>query len=238
MRKVITSNQNTKIKELKKHINNNKSDFFIVEGYNLVEEAINKKYCLEIYELFGKEKYSDSILVSDNVLNSVCTTKNPEGIFALCKKENIKNNNFEKIVFLDNLQDPGNIGTIIRSSVAFEFNAVFSNSNFYNDKIIRSSQGALFNINLVNYNNSFLELKKLKEDGYKLYGTTLSSNSIPLNDVNFDSKKIVIIFGNEGNGIKKEIYDLLDFKVYIPIKFESLNVSVSAGIVLNKISNG
>ncbi|WP_318023686.1 RNA methyltransferase [Mycoplasmopsis felifaucium] len=227
---------NEKIKNLRKLIakNTNKDAVFVVEGYHLVNEALKNNLVSEIYELEGNDRYINAIEVSDNVLKSITKTNNPEGVVALCiKKLNAEKGN--KIVFLDNVQDPGNVGTIIRTALAFGFDTIFSNINFYNDKIVRSTQGALFNINLLNYENNYKTVDLLKSEGYKIFATSLEKDSIPYDIVNYPDDKIVVIMGNEGIGINKELYKLADQKIYIPIQFESLNVGVATGIILNHI---
>ncbi|MGV2392459.1 UNVERIFIED_CONTAM: RNA methyltransferase [Campylobacter lari] len=238
MKTRITSVQNANIKELKKIINNIKSEYFIVEGYHLVEEAIKANCVQKIYELDSKEIYDDSILISENVLKSICKTKTPEGIFALCKKTILQNINENKVLFLDNVQDPGNVGSILRSALAFGFDTVYANVNFYNDKVIRSSQGSIFKLNLKHYKNALEVLEELKNKNFTIYGTTLADKSVKLNEITFKSEKLVIMVGNEGKGISQNLYKFMDYKIYIPINFESLNVSVAAGIVLNKVFNG
>ena len=231
----ITSTQNPKIKQLRKIFNDKNSEFFIVEGYHLVEEALKENIVLELYESDYKTAiYDNSILVSQNVLEALTKTKNPEGIVALCRKKP----NFEqlgnKVVFLDNVQDPGNVGIIIRVAKSFGFDTVVSNVNFYNDKVIRSSQGALFTVNLVNYNYDNLTniLLKYKQNGFKIYATSLDKSSVEIEKVKFESDKAVIVFGNEGSGISSALADIADMLIYVPINFESLNVAICAGIVL------
>ncbi|AMW26060.1 rRNA methylase [Mycoplasmopsis bovis] len=152
MNQRITSTQNPKIKQLRKIFNDKNSEFFIVEGYHLVEEVLKENLVIELYELDSKTaKYDNSVIVSDNVLKTITKTKTPEGIVALCRKKSNTSELGNRVVFLDNVQDPGNVGTIIRAAKSFNFDTVISNVNFYNDKIVRSSQGALFTVNLVNY---------------------------------------------------------------------------------------
>nr|WP_307908539.1 RNA methyltransferase [Mycoplasmopsis bovis] len=99
--------------------------------------------------------------------------------------------------------------------------------------MVRSSQGALFTVNLVNYIYDDLHsvLKKYKQNGFKIYCTSLSKNSVPINKISFENEKILIIFGNEGSGVSETSIKIADKLVYVPIDFESLNVAVCAGIV-------
>ncbi len=235
MNQRITSTQNPKIKQLRKIFNDKNSEFFIVEGYHLVEEVLKENLVIKLYELDSKTaKYDNSIIVSDNVLKAITKTKTPEGIVALCRKKSNTSELGNRVVFLDNVQDPGNVGTIIRAAKSFNFDTVVSNANFYNDKIVRSSQGSLFTVNLVNYTYDDLHsiLKKYKQNGFKIYCTSLSKNSVPINKISFENEKILIIFGNEGSGVSETSIKIADKLVYVPIDFESLNVAVCAGIVL------
>ncbi|WP_406617090.1 TrmH family RNA methyltransferase [Mycoplasmopsis adleri] len=238
MKKIITSVNNPEIKELKKLLKHNskKDDVFLIEGYHLVEEAMKHNFVLKTYETDKNVKYEQSIIITENVLNALANTKTPEGIIALCKKLNVPKAS-NKIVFLDNVQDPGNVGTIIRTSKAFGFDTIYSNANFYNDKIIRSTQGALFDASLINYDDAYSALKNLKEQGYVIYATSLEKDSISYLDAKYNEDKIIILVGNEGNGVNPKLYELADYKIYIPIKFESLNVGIATGIILNHIYN-
>nr|WP_307906913.1 RNA methyltransferase substrate-binding domain-containing protein [Mycoplasmopsis bovis] len=116
MNQRITSTQNPKIKQLRKIFNDKNSEFFIVEGYHLVEEVLKENLVIELYELDSKTaKYDNSVIVSDNVLKTITKTKTPEGIVALCRKKSNTSELGNRVVFLDNVQDPGNVGTIIRA---------------------------------------------------------------------------------------------------------------------------
>ncbi|YAF51010.1 RNA methyltransferase [Mycoplasmopsis synoviae] len=148
-------------------------------------------------------------------------------------------NKINKTVILNNVSDPGNIGTILRSALAFEFDTVIiENIDIYNPKIIRSSLGAIFsNLNIISTSNLEEILKDLKAQNFKLYYTLLDVNAKKLNEVSFDNEKIAVVVGNEANGIDKNLIKYASEKVYIPIAFESLNVASALAIILNKIRN-
>ncbi|UUD35126.1 RNA methyltransferase [Mycoplasmopsis caviae] len=232
---VISSVNNPKIKHLKQIQKDNKSDYFLVSGYHLVNEALAKNLVVEIFELENKNTYKTATLVKENVLKSISNLLHPDGVVALCIKPNHKIGN--KIILLDNVQDPGNVGTIIRNAACFNFDTVISNVNFYNDKVIRATQGALFSISLIKEINNEALLRELSKNGYYIIATSLEKDSIKLDELKINSKKLVIILGNEGRGISKNLYKYCDQKVYIPIEFESLNVAVASGIILNNIYN-
>ncbi|MEA4115354.1 RNA methyltransferase [Mycoplasma sp. 744] len=232
----ITSVQNPTIKNLIKIKNSKKSEYFLVENYHLVEEALKLKIVKKIFELENKNHFPEAIKISDNVFKKITDLKNPEGVIALCEKP--KNFNLtNQIVFLNNVQDPGNVGTIIRTMLAYNFTTLFTNINIYNSKIIRSTQGAFFHINYFNVaNNDYEILTNLKSQGYQIVISSLSKNSISYNKINYKNiEKIILVLGNEGKGIDKKIYSLADYIIYIPINFESLNVAIANGIILNEI---
>lgn len=250
--KEITSVNNSYIKELmklkqKKYRDEEKR--FLVEGYHLVEMA---KGCLEIVLVTKKEdvnKYGNGIqyiLVKDEIIKKLSDTKTPQGIIGVCKikdnkdiKEIININNSNKkdlVVMLDGLQDPGNIGTIIRTSLSFGVNTiVFSDTcvDCYNEKVIRGSQGGIFKINMLK--GKLIEcISEYRKCKYDIIGTSLN-NASSLDEVDIDklNNKKVIVFGNEGNGVSEEVLNNTDINLYIPINdMESLNVGVAAGILL------
>lgn len=239
----INSTQNKTIKNLFKLKNKKYRDLnkeFIVEGYHLVEEALKQKLVLQIFECCEEKdkKYENSILVSEAVLKHVCDSKTPQNIFALCKYKEFGQIK-RRVLFLNKLQDPGNVGTLFRLARAFDFDTVIvQNNDCYNPKVLRSAQGAQFELNILNVKDHKI-LKTLKEKEFELYSTILSSDSVELNKINFNSEeKIVLILGNEGNGVDNEINAAIDKKIYIPISFESLNVAAAGAIIMNKIRNG
>ncbi len=229
---MITSKDNNKIKELVKLYKNKKyrdeKSLFIVEGYNLIDEAIKASRLVSIYSIKEEEKYKDAIIISEELLSKITNTITPEGIIAVVKKENSSKIG-NKILYLDRLQDPGNIGTLLRSSIAFNFDTVILDecADIYNPKVVRSSEGAIFHLNFIKES-----LPNLKNKGYYLIGTTLNGDSV--NTLNYNlCKKLVLILGNEGNGIRKEYQDITDINLTIPMnKIESLNVGVAGSIFM------
>lgn len=244
--KEITSVNNFYIKDLlklKQKKYRDESKMFLVEGYHLVEEA--KDY-LETVLVCKKEdinKYpnKDYILVKEEIIEKLSDTKTPQGIIGVCHTKEEKSINGNIILLLDGLQDPGNIGTILRTAISFGVETVvFSETcvDIYNEKVIRGSQGAIFKINTLkrDLNNIVIDLKK---QGYTTIGTALR-NAIDLYELpNYlNTKKLlnckyVLIMGNEGNGVSEEILNTTDINAYIPIKkMESLNVGIATGIML------
>lgn len=235
----ITSLSNSVIKDVAK-LNEKKNRIinkqFLVEGYHLVNEAklVN---ALNTVLITKKEDYISgvkNILVTEDIIKKISSTVSPQGIIGVC---DVLEKDFfgDRFLILDNIQDPGNMGTLIRSALGFNIDTIIVSSDsvdIYNDKVIRSTQGAIFNMNIVVGDIAgYIDL--LKKMGVTIFGTSLDS-SIYLNDVNIVSK-YAIILGNEANGIKKEILDKTDLNIKIKIneKLESLNVAIAGAVIMN-----
>ena len=141
----------------------------------------------------------------------------------------------KRIIVLDDLQDPGNVGTIIRSSLGFKIDLVVMSKgsvDLYNDKVIRSTQGAIFKVKVIEKDLKEA-LKEIKQEGIKVFGTSLK-NGEPLEDFG-KVEGYAIILGNEGSGVSEEILNLCDRNIFIEMDrdLESLNVGVSAGIIMH-----
>ena len=236
-----TSTDNKKIKELKK-LNIKKyrdqNNSFLVEGEHLVLEAY-KKGLLE--ELFLEENATLNLDVktsylSRNVIKFISELDNPSNIIGLCRKteeKEIKN----KVLVLDDIQDPGNFGTIIRSAVAFNIDTIVVSNNtvdLYNSKVIRASQGMLFNINIIRKDlNDFVP--ELKKQGYQIYATKVNGGK-SLKTIE-KMEKFAIIMGNEGAGVSDNLMSLANEYLYIDMNSncESLNVAVATSIILYEL---
>ena len=236
---IIESLENDKVKLWKKIRTSkyiNEYGKYIIEGYHLVEEALKTGYVLELILLKDIDYDTKNITthyVSEKVMKSISLLPSVPPIMAVVKVNENKELG-KKIVILDDVQDPGNIGTIIRNAVAFNASSVILSSNSvspYNDKLIRASQGMCFHINVIKSDIKTL-IKELKKEGLTIYATCLDG-SIEMSEVNFN-KEYAVIFGNEGEGISKEIQELSDVRVRIDMNpsCESLNVGVSSGIIL------
>lgn len=238
---IYTSTDNKKIKELKK-LNIKKyrdqSNSFLVEGEHLVLEAY-KKGLLE--ELFLEENTKLDLDVktsylSRNVIKFISELDNPSNIIGLCKKVEEKEIG-NKVLVLDDIQDPGNFGTIIRSAVAFNINTIVVSNNtvdLYNSKVIRASQGMLFNINIIRRDlNVFVP--ELKKEGYQIYATKVNGGK-SLKTIE-KMEKFAIIMGNEGAGVSDNLMNLADEYLYIDMNSncESLNVAVATSIILYEL---
>lgn len=231
----IESLQNKKIKEWCKLQNKKYRDekgLFLIEGNHLIEEA--QKYNL-IKETISTEKLEieNSYQVTNEIMKKLSTQKSPSNIIAVCKKKEEKEYG-DRILVLDYIQDPGNLGTIIRSAVAFSYDTLILSEDtvdLYNEKVIRSTEGMLFHLNIVRRDITE-ELRNLKVQNYQIYGTNVK-NGENLNKIKF-ANKIAIIIGNEGKGMNEKLEQFIDKNIYIPMNAscESLNAAISASIIM------
>lgn len=235
---IITSLENKKIKYLNK-LNQKKyrdsENLFLAPLEHLVIEALKNNCLVEVLctEDYEKKYPVKTTIVTYDILKKLSNTITPQKVLGICRKPN-KNKIGNKILILDDIQDPGNLGTIIRSSVAFNIDTICLSEktvDLYNEKVLRSTEGMLFQINIIkkDIQKFILELKK---DNYEIYGTKVD-NGTDIKDFT-PSIKYALIVGNEGNGVNKEILSLCDKYLYITSssKCESLNVGVATSIIL------
>lgn len=238
---IYTSIDNSKIKEIKKLQTKKYRDItnsFIIEGDHLVEEAYKKGLLKTIivdenYKL-NKNYDVDIMICGHKVMKYLSELNNPNKVLGICSKVN-EDSIGKKVLALDNIQDPGNLGTIIRSAVSFNVDTILLSNNsvdLYNSKVIRATQGMIFYPNII-----ICDLKsKLKElNGYTIYGTKVDGGE-DLRKISHDDN-IVIVMGNEGNGVAKDILNLCDKYLYIKMsdRCESLNVAVATSIILYEL---
>ena len=239
---LIGSLDNKKIKDIRKLHQKKYRDetkTFLVEGEHLVKEAYLSGNLLEVIVLYGEEiDYSVPITyVTENVMKSISELDTPYNIIGICKYQEEKAIG-NKVLMLDDVQDPGNLGTIIRSSLAFNIDTIILSKkcvDLYNSKVLRACQGMNFHINIIR--DDLKEyINRLKKGDYKIF-TTDVNNGKDLKNIEI-TDKYVIIMGNEGNGVKEEISSLADEKIYIKMnkKCESLNVAVATSIILYQLS--
>lgn len=231
----ITSLQNSKVKywvSLKNKKVRDQEKKFIVEGDHLLREA-QKKGCLK--EIISINDYHSNYLVTKDIMKKISsqqTISDNIGICTFLEEKEVKGN----VLILDNLQDPGNLGTIIRSAVAFNFSTlILSNDSVdqYNEKVIRASEGMIFHINILRRN--LVEfIPKLKEQGYLIIGTDVKKGE----DIKkISQNNVAIIIGNEGNGMKEETKTLCDTFTYLKMMptCESLNAGIAASILMYEV---
>lgn len=244
---IITSLENKKIKYINKLKNKKFRDeegIFVIETKHLVEEAYKSGFLTELYivdtniesNILEDDKIN-KYQITKEIMNKVSSLESPSAYLGLVKKLPTINYG-NRLLILDNIQDPGNLGTIIRSAVAFNLDTlILSNDcvDLYNDKTIRSSEGMLFKLNILRKDlNTFLT--ELKNNNYTIYGTDVVNGSI-VGEIKFP-KKYAIIIGNEGKGLKSTLKNLVDQNIYIPMSFnaESLNAGIAASIIMYEMS--
>ena len=236
--KKITSVTNQYIKslyELKKNHEKKNQGLFLVDGIDFIEMA-NKENLLVCVLLLNEDKRFDNveqIIVTEQILNKLSTNKTSQNMIGVCKYKvpsEIKVNN--KLLYLDGVQDPGNVGTLIRTALAFNYDGVIlseDSASLYNDKVISSTKGAIFKMNIY----QGVSLNKLKDDGFDIISTSLEK---AVNYKEYTKKEnFVLVLGNEGQGVKKENLLLSDVIVKIPMdNIDSLNVAIAGGILMNE----
>jgi RNA methyltransferase, trmH family, group 3 len=252
---VITSKENEAVKNIRKLKEKKYRDEkkeFIIEGIKMIEEAIQENakiktivVCEECIKdgtisqkiLYEIAKYN-CIYVSEKVFRIMTEVTNPQGILAVIEKESKKEEeiNYEEdiIMVLDGIQDPGNLGTILRTADSANLKQIIvsdKTADIYNPKVVRSTMGAIFRVKVIESNHLVETLKEIKKHKFKIVSTSLEDSK---NIYEIDYEKKAIVIGNEANGVSKEVQDISDEKIKIPMlgKTESLNASVAAGIVI------
>ncbi len=258
----ITSNSNEKVKELVRLLSSRKArrdkGLFVVEGARLaLDYALSGFIPQEIYLTKEAAATYEDILskllpqteniyeITQSISEKISDTKSPQGIYAVCKiAENNWNSNGNSsgeilnngnYIILCSLQDPGNIGTIIRSCGAFGIDGIIMTEDcpdIYSPKVIRSTMGGIAKTNIISVKDLATAKTLLQNKGITLYGAVLSPIATNINETNFP-KGVCFAIGNEGRGLSKEEVNLLDHQVIIPMAegSESLNASVAASII-------
>ena len=252
------------IRKLKEKKYREEQKLYVVEGIKLVKEAIQENADIDtIIISVGADAYTrhidavkgraltasksvhldieninnyNCIYVTENVFKYVSNVENPQGLMALIKisEEDTIDYNEDLILVLDGIQDPGNLGTIIRTADSVGLKQIIVSRDTvdsFNPKVVRSTMGAVYRVKIIRSDNLLVTLKMIKENGFKVYATDLKTDN---NIYNIELNKTAIIIGNEANGVSKEIIETVENKVKIPMlgKTESLNASVATGVIL------
>ncbi len=243
---IITSLENDKIKntiKLQRKKYRDKTNLYIVETEHLVEEAFKYGVLQEIITLEDNNISYDVPItyVTKDIMKKLSTTNTPTNIIGICKKKDNKEIIGNRILLLDEIQDPGNLGTIIRSAVAFNINTIILSENtvdLYNPKVLRSTEGMYTHINIIKL-DAKTAIESMKELGYTIYSTNVVNGKNIKKIKNIPNKNCLIV-GNEGNGVKSDIQALCDDNFYIPMfnNVESLNVAIATSILLYELANG
>lgn len=227
----ISSVQNPLIKQMAKLHQKKYRDemnLFIVEGYHLYEEALQVGNVKQVFTTDESIIGDHVVYVSYSVLQKLTQTKEPQPILTVCHKlkpRPVAGN----ILLLDHIQDPGNVGTLLRSALAFGFTTVVldQTADVYNDKVLRSTQGAIFKLNII---ETDIELFMGEHPDYIYYGTEMFGTPLPLIK---PFGLIGLILGNEGSGVNKELLSRTHKNITIPMQeTESLNVGVAGSIIM------
>jgi TrmH family RNA methyltransferase len=250
----LTNNEAKYLSSLKQKKFRDSENKFIIEGLHLVQEAVSSNYYYnKLEKIYISEKYVDPAVsrlvksagvpfeeIPERQFQKISETQNPQGILALVEKfthKKLDYKNITTVLVLDTINDPGNLGTIIRTAWWFNADAVLLSKNSaepYNPKVVRASQGALFNIPVYEEINLEEELEALSHENFNIYLADLNAD----NDISwfhFNQSPSAFVFGNEAHGIRP---DIINSKSYTRIKIpsysdcESLNVAISAGIIL------
>lgn len=256
--KQIISKNNQSYKELlclKKNCSKEKHSNIFIEGVRLCKDALSSGAAF-VRIIFSKSYYdrsdpdefkdvTDIYVLEDSLFSKLCSTRNPQGVAAIIKSPVI--NNLDEItvkaddrfMICESIQDPGNLGSIIRTADAFGFAGIIINSDTvdpFNEKVLRSSMGSIFHIEIIYSMSADDIFLWLRDNGISTYAAHLKGIDLA-KDMRFDHP-CAIVLGNEGNGITDETTDKCDHLVRIPMKgkAESLNVSVAAAILSYLVS--
>ena len=247
---LITSKDNDTIKFLKKLKDKKYRDqenAYIIEGAKLIKEAIQENIKIKMVILCdgcSAENAIDSdlkyeiakyecICVSEKIFLGLTNVVNPQGILAVVEKNNNTNEidyNDNLFLILDDLQDPGNMGTILRTADSINLKQIIvskGSADVYNPKVVRSTMGAIFRIKVIESDDLSKTIKEMKKHKIKVAATSLQTDK-SIYDINYE--KTAIVIGNEANGVSDKVLETVDEKIKIPMA--GLNASVATAIVL------
>ena len=254
---LITSKDNDLIKHIRKLKEKKYRDEFgefIVEGAKMIEEAIHEaakiKYIIVCddcktessmtpEQLYDIAKY-ECIYVTEKIFSTITDVVAPQGIMAIVEKPMKSENKIDykqnHFLLLDNIQDPGNMGTILRTADSLNMKQIIvspGTADCYNSKVVRSTMGAIFRVNVIERDLEKV-IKEMKKREIKVYSTDLKTDKT-IYDVDYE--KTAVVIGNEANGVSANILQLADESIKIPMtgKTESLNAAVAPGIILYEI---
>lgn len=252
--KQISSKNNPIIKELKslqQKKYRKESGLFLIEGFRLVYDAVKNGQMPEtlIIQDDKSEKFTnlislcenkcEIILVPETIIDILAMTDSPEGVLATVKIPESADECLDNklVLVLDGVQDPGNLGTIIRTANSAGVKGIYmlgNNVDVYNPKVVRSAMGAIFFVKIHYFANAVDLFSHLRQNGYSICVTTLSDTDYYTLDL---PKKIALVMGNEGNGVSNESIENADHLITLPMdsKAESLNVAVCTGILVYDI---
>ena len=237
MKFFINSKQNPKIKfaaSLKLNKVRSEHNLFLIEGIKPLKMALELNLVKEVFTIVELDlpSHINQYIVTKEIIEKLSYSVNPEGIIFISNIPNyeIKGN---KLIYLDNIQDPGNMGTIIRTALSLGYDGlIYSKGSVspYNEKVIASTKGAIFLLPIMEG-----ELSSFKDD-YQIVVSALHQNSISLDEFKSEDK-FVLVLGNEAHGVSSKTLSLADAVVEIPLKnMESLNVAVAGAILMYELN--
>ena len=226
------------VKQLKDNNYRKKEGIFILQGDRFCHDAIGTDTQI-LYTITTDENlkgFPNICLVSEKVFSSLNSKVSGQHIFCVCKKKTVNLNNINKSLILDNIQDPGNMGTLIRSAAAFGFKDVFvlGGASPYSEKVVRSSASQILKINIHEIDLDYLKANKDKIAKNFLVADMFGES---LSKIRLQNKNFAVIIGNEGNGVSEEVKSLADITVKIPMEpgVESLNAGVAGSIIMYEL---
>ena len=238
MLKYIESKDNNKIKHassLKESKYRKEYKEFLSEGKKTLEMALKSGSIKEIFTVEPLKNIPEDIVqyvVKPDLLKRLSSSVNPEGIVFVCNIQERKPKKLNKVVYLDKVNDPGNVGTIIRTACAFDYDAViFSEGccDTYNEKVVAASKGAIFSLPIIHG-----ELSDYKE-GREVIVSALSDKAIDINELK-TPKSFILVVGNEANGVSPETMKQASIITKIKISnIDSLNVAIATGILMDHL---
>lgn len=262
---IITSKANSAIVKIgkltdKKYRKQDK--MFLCDGIKLFEESVDfcpdVRYIVvdndvefesKIIDKIKQKQHSGTIIlcVTKMVFEKLTDEKSPQGIITVCgisEKKGLFSTSAkkEKIMILESVRDPGNVGTIMRNSAAFGIDRLILSSDcadIYSSKVVRAAMGAIFKVNCEIVDDLFTKIEDMKKSGYNILGAALKKDSLVLGNYKFSNNDAVVI-GNEGKGLSNKILDICDNTLLVPMQdnTESLNAAMAATIIMWEMYKG
>ena len=254
---VIKSKDNPLVKQVVSLMQNRKNRVkngaFVAEGARFCSEAVisgaHIRHTLMTEEFYSSHKAdaerfmsvcSDVRLISEAVADKLGATVNSQGVFCVCDIPKSKNSLYgSRYICLEDVRDPGNIGTIIRSAEAFGMDGVILIGNcadVYSPKVLRSTMGTIFRLPIISFDNLQFAFDAFNKGGFKTYGAVLERESKKLSEISFE-EKIICLIGNEANGLTDDAKTACDDFLFIEMsgEAESLNAAIAASVIMYKM---
>lgn len=239
----LTAAEIKDLKKLKDKKYRRETGLFLVEGDKFCFDLLDTNIVIDKTITTSSDidkRFPNVVTISEKIMLALATTKTPQNIICICKMKYCEEiDSIGNSLILDNLQDPGNVGTLIRTALSFGFKDIYliNSVDVYSEKLIRSSAGTIFKARL--HNVTFESLKVNKERIADKF-IIADMNGDNLSEIYLPKSRKAVIIGNEGNGVSKEFYDIADTIISIPMenKIESLNAGVAGSIIMYKLREG